>query len=178
MSQKSLDSVLDLLKDLTSPELEIVRKHAIAYAGIGPKRRISINEVRQDWILDGILYELQRRGLGDTISGEFFIRNKQSFAGYAEKSERIRRLLEKNVPAEYGFPAHFLKTTDKLALGQICAHLLAREVDEFAPISLDTLLRNVGLIPEAFDSAYPGYISNNMLPMLIKALHERRVGPE
>jgi hypothetical protein len=168
LSQKSLDSVLDLLKDLTSPELEIVRKHAIAYAGIGPKRRIPINEVREDWILDGILYELQRRGLGDTIPGEFFIRNKQSFAGYAERSERVRKM----------FDGYFSTTYDRLAFGRMLAHSLAKKVDEFAPISLDTLLRNVGLIPEAFDSAYPGYISNNMLPMLIKALHERRVGPE
>lgn len=173
MTQKVLDQVLDLIKDLTSPELEIVRKHCAAYAGIGPKKRIPISEVREDWILDGILHELRRRGLGETIPGEFYIRNKQSFAGYAERAERIRTLFETS-NRMYWLTS---TTATKISFGRMCAQLLAKKVDEFAPISLDTMLRNVGLIPEAFENAYPGYISSELLPMLIKALHERRIGP-
>lgn len=166
MSKKSLDEILKLLPELSKVELSTVRNHCSGLISIG-KEKPSISEIRQDWLLEGILQELRSRGLGETIPSEFFIRNKSSFGNYAERSEKIRKLVGNAIGNS---------SVDLLALGRVLGRLLAQRVNSFAPISLETLLRNVGMIPEAIDAAYPGYLAAGMLPMLVRALHGKGVG--
>lgn len=168
MSKSAFDQILLLLPKLDQAELENLRLRCAALGSIGPKQRTSISEMHQDWLLSGILFELEKRGLASTIPGDFYIRNKQSFGSYSQNADRVRRLFEENSGTR--------SSVDKLALGRLLARTLARRVEQFASVSLDTLLRNVGLIPEAFDAAFPDYINAGVLPFLIKAMHGGGIG--
>ncbi len=168
MSKSAFDQISELLENLSKDELEQIRKKCMVLGSIGPKQRTSISEMHQDWLLSGVLYELEKRGLGNTIPSNFSIRSKQSFSSYQERAERVRNLFEEK--------AGIKGSVDKLAFGRVLARLLAKKIDQFAPVSLDTLLRNVGLMPEAFEDAFPGYITAGMLPFMVKAMHNEGTG--
>lgn len=156
------DQIIKLLSECSKGELEQIRKRCGALASIGPKHRVETQNVKDDWLLSGILEELKNRGLGSSLPSDFQIRNRQSFASYYKRSEKVREVFEEKVQ---------LRNGDKLALGRICARCLARKVDEFAPISLDSMLRNINLVLEGFENSFPGYISSGVMPDFIEALH-------
>lgn len=160
-----VEEILSGLKDLSKLELEKVRKECLALGSIGSKRRVSYEEAHQDWLLDGIKYELKCRGLERIVPGDFFIRNKSAFGNYYEVGARVRATFSENLPQA--------GKADFLLLGRILANMLARRVDKFAPVSLDTLLHNAGLAIECFDDAFPGYVSGGLLPFLIQTFREK-----
>lgn len=162
---KEYNLVIELLNKLSSEEREQVRKRIIAYPDYSSKKKnVNLQEVNDDYILSGILYELEVRGMKDIIPSNFYIKNKTSFNSYWEGSNSCRKFLEKGLGN--------MITVERLILGRICARSLALQVINFAPISLDSMLNNVRKIPEALDKSFPGYIQAGLLQFLLRARFE------
>jgi hypothetical protein len=155
--------IINLLDKLSNQELEQLRKRCSALSGLSAKRKnVDLREMNEDWILSGILHELEIRGMKEMIPSNFYIRNKSSFNSYWEGSLSCRQLFEKHIDAR--------NTAKRIALGRICAKVLARKVEEFAPIVLDSMLNNVRMIPEAFDKSFPGYLQAGFIRFMIDNL--------
>lgn len=161
-----LTKIIEMMGELTQDELEQVRKMAVAMAGVGPKKRIPIAEMREDYILDGIMFEIESRGMGGSIPGEFRLRTKSSFNSFVEGSERVRRIFELQAPK--------ITTAEKIALGRLMARSLSQKVAEFAPITFEIMLRNVRLIPEAFENSFPGYLESGLLTVLVDSMQFKK----
>jgi hypothetical protein len=118
----------------------------------------------EDWILEGIKTEIERRGLMDK-GMQFRIKNNTSFQGFQTKSQAVRELLAKAAPD--------LTVIERRYLGEVAAKELARYIEGWnsedyqVVISLHTLLRYVDRIPEAIEHSFPGYIASQMLGIII-----------
>ena len=155
--------VIELLSKLSSEELEKVRLHIIArpdYIGRSKRKNVNLQEVNDDYLLSGILHEMEVRGMQDLIPSNFYIKNKSSFNSYWEGSKSVREHLELKLIN--------MNTSERLILGRICSRSLAKEVIQFAPIGLDSMLNNVRKIPEALDKSFPGYIEAGLIGFLLQ----------
>ena len=114
----------------------------------------------EDWLLHGINAELRRRGLDNRDS--FRVKKDSSFASFNTQSEQARELLLLAAPG--------LTAIQRRALGEIAAKALADWLSTWQNYSInrETLMRNVGKIPEAIDRAYPTYIETGLLGLIIK----------
>lgn len=166
--------IISTLPRLSAEQLEEVRKRISALQALSGKTAGKIEAApiqaadEFDYLLEGVLEEIRARGLGPTIPGGFRIRKLKSFANYSEKSGRIKELLAKNLGPG-------IKRAEYRALGLILARSLARSLEVWTEISLDTMLRNIDKIPDALDQAFPGYLNSGLLHMLLKT--QRKVDP-
>ena len=168
--KSAAQQVFELLPQLSALEIQEVKKRILALGGISPvsanegKQKITIDVPTDDWLLEGILEELRRRRLGSTIPPQFRIKNLRSFSSYSPKAERVKTFISENYPK--------LSVLEKKALGLILGRCLARSLESWADISLDTMLRNVDKVPEALDKSFPGYLRGGLLPVLLKSQRE------
>lgn len=110
-----------------------------------------------DYLLDGIAYELSRRGIAP-MSGKS-IPTRVLPADYPNQSAETREYLEHLLPA--------LKPADRVALGRIAAYTLAEWlIKVHIPVALRTMTSNVRKMPAALDDAFPGYLSAGLLSMV------------
>ena len=153
-SRDALAQVLELLPQLTDHGLQTVKQHIGALSQFVPKA------THDDWLLDGIMHETANRGLSETIPRYFKIKNDSSYAGYAQKAERIRATFETVLPG--------MSELELQALGRLAARVLAKHVSAYRGLSFGTLLASVHHIPEAIDAAFPGYLANGMMKFVIR----------
>lgn len=109
-----------------------------------------------DWLLDGILVELRLLGI-PTPSHDKIVRLHQ-FKSFSEKSLQLRTALENQG----------IKTrVEKRQLAKICVMCLIEYLKSFTDVSLPNMLTYIDYIPQALERAFPGYLSNRMLPFVI-----------
>lgn len=115
-----------------------------------------------DWLLDGILTELRSNGL--YVPAFSKIKALSIYSTYAEKSEHLREVLEKQ-----GISTKL----EKRQLAIICSKVLIEYLRSFTDVSLHTMLMYVDRIPEALERAFPGYVQSRMLMFLLnkKTVH-------
>lgn len=115
-----------------------------------------------DWLLDGILSEL--RGNGIYVPAFSKIKSLPIYSSYAEKSEQLRTVLEKQGVAT---------KIEKRQLAIICSKCLIEYLKSFTDVSLHTMLLHIDYIPQALERAFPGYLSSRMLTFLLnkKTVH-------
>lgn len=154
-----LDQVLDLLPQLSEAGLQEVNKHIKALAQF---HKTDLLDAQDDYLLQGVFYEIEWLGLAETIPQFFRIRNKASFNFYGEKSARLRAMLERHVPD--------LTLTEKVALGRLCIRCLREHVEKWRAIEFSSLLANIEHLPAALDNAFPGYIRNGALRVIVRSL--------
>jgi hypothetical protein len=159
----SFEDIRRELPSLPSDQLIKLQKDISALLSLSAKPE---HDTRNDWLLDGIIYELENRGLKKTIPPEFKIKSVRSFQNFPEKSLRMQEFLKDAMPV--------MSRAERIAVGRLCAKALSMYIEKFAPINLHTMLNLVDRIPAALEEQFPGYIQTGMLRFILKGT--RRAG--
>jgi hypothetical protein len=154
-----LKGVLDILPHLSRKELELVRQRAAFLLQAKTSRgRESVEE--QDWLLEGVLHELRKRGLEKQIPHNFRVKSSKSFAAYQTQAERVKGVIAEAIGGA--------TPVELKQVGIIAAQCLADYIT-WNEISLETMLHNIGKTPKALERAFPGYIASGLLYLILKA---------
>ena len=151
----NLETVLMIIPTLKPDEqLEVKKRVDFLLSSIltHPSR-----PVQDDWLTEGIVTELIRRG--SLHKGMDW--KKVAPKGYNKSVENVREFLSRAVRKP-------LNTAEKYALGRLVARALSDYLANTPGFGLKVVLQNVNKVPEALDASYPGYAASGMLGMLIK----------
>ena len=142
---------------LSRKQLDDVRKRCALLMQNQSTRSDSVEE--QDWLLEGVLHECQRRGI--YVGRTFHVKRSGSFASFATKSTEVRELLTECAPG--------LTPVQRVALGQVCARELAEYVTgRIGPPSFKALMDRVDWIPSALEASFPGYMASKQLGLVVR----------
>lgn len=159
MTSTTFAQVQALLPRLTPDERTKVRLLITKHPGTAAKRSAaSLNEVEADWLLQGILNELKRRGQKPYVKSMAQVRD--ACANYEMSSKDVREHLEGMLPDD-------ISNAELRMLGLIIARALIDRFTE-APIGLTPLLQLAGRAMEAIDNSFPGYLGSGMLYWLVQ----------
>ena len=162
----NFQQVIGLLSSLSRSELDEVRKRAAFFLQHKAVQRAVVEQ--EDWLLEGVLTELERRGRYSN-RGQFKLKNTGTFAGVSTKLAEVRRLLEKAAPN--------ISPSQKKYLGEVVAEELANYLSTpylvdgkivVRELSINSMLSNIHLAPEAIDRAFPGYMAAGMLGLVVR----------
>lgn len=150
-----LTAVLRALPKLQPHELRQIQLKAgasLALSGVTAKQIIQDDPIG-DYLLDGVIAELRRRGLLGQSGGLF---KRLMPPAYQEASAGVRKHLNERVGQ--------LKAGELAALGQLSARALADYLERGrVPVSPATLMNNISKVPVAIDASFPGYLEAGVL---------------
>jgi len=152
-----LTPILRQLRSLPPEELSVVRAKMGAWNKLGGNSEVTERAIMptsdDDYLLEGIHFELRRRGL---LGAEFRIPHRLYPTGYVQRSAEVRRLLESKLPR--------LKPVERTALGRLAARALADYLTNIhVTITPRVIMSHVGNTPIALDEAYPDYLAAGLL---------------
>lgn len=150
----ALNSILEKLPRLNAVELQTLKVRvgaelSLSGSSVGPTGSTAVSE---DYVLDGLNYELKRRGL----LAYSHMPKRAIPSDFAEKSAAVRKCLSQYMPT--------LKTVERAALGQLAARALADYLEaKRSAVTPFAMFNQVDRIPLALDMSYPGYLQAGML---------------
>lgn len=158
MAATPLATVLCALPSLPSEELHKVStkvKALLALRGgrTGKEDEINLTSSPFDYILEGIKFELRKRGL---IKTNGFIPKQYWPKNYEQSVKELQSLLEGQFPYP---PEQAILNL----LGRLCAEALAVYLEPVIPISSSALMSNIHKVPTALDQMLPGYLQAGLL---------------
>lgn len=159
----TLSDLLGRLTQLKPADLTTFLKRAQGLAQAVGLGGASVSVVlADDWLLDGLYRELDRRGLKGTMPALSQLPKLKMWKHYAETATPLRTWLE----AQFVPP---LSRTELLALGQLVAEAyvdrIKRRHKSTAP---HMLLSCIADLPDAIDAAFPGYIEAGLFPVVLR----------
>jgi hypothetical protein len=125
------------------------------------KAAVSVNEVQSDWLLQGTLAELKRRGHKHYV--ESYAQIRSLCTNYELTSQEIREQLEQQVRKRIEAPTR----SQLLTLGTVSARALADYIHAWSPVGLKPMLQFTGRTLEALDNSFPEYLQSGMIGCLI-----------
>lgn len=156
---------LGLLPKMTQEERKNLRVALGQLRGTVVSPSASDKISADDWLFDGIVKELARRGLVYRLRDAAGIRRMAP--NYEEDSMLVRGALEKSL--KHGMPD--FRPAHLTALGKASARCLANYIVSWKSqpqLGLKLMLVNAGRILEAVDNAFPSYISSGMVSVLVQ----------
>lgn len=129
------------------------------------KTAVSVNEFRNDWLLQGILDELRRRGHRHKIQNYAEVRKLCDT--FEMDSTAVRRELEHQLARHVSDP----RFDQLLTLGFVSAQALARYIaswDKGPPVALKPMLQLVNRTLEAIERSFPNYLASGMIYVLVQ----------
>ena len=156
MPPAELAQVERLILSLSPDELARVRGKLAFLATTGTpadKPTTGRSQPNGDWLLESLLYELQRRGLITAGRRPPVARISSS---YADAAAGVREELEEHLPN--------LKPVERVSLGRLVAGSLVEYLIKIGvPVTLRTVFNNVDKSLVALDDAFPGYLAAGLL---------------
>jgi uracil-DNA glycosylase len=122
----------------------------------------SVNALQSDWLLQGILAELTRRGHKHHVTSLAQIRSLAP--DYELSSQEVRAHLERVLRRHIENPTR----AELATLGVATARALMDYFGTKMPIGLKPLLQVVGRSAEALESSFPDYLRSGMIYCLIQ----------
>jgi hypothetical protein len=153
MAVQDLSTVLEVLPRLNYDELKQLKlkvgaKLSLSVGGSSPP-----TQTQSDYVKDGIITELRRRGLLGTAKG---LSPRQLPNDFDAASAEIQEFLAGHVGV--------LSAVRYAALGQLAARALASFLEnQGKQVTAWLLTTSVSKIPQALDAAYPGYLEAGLL---------------
>jgi hypothetical protein len=153
-----LQEVLRRLPGLSRDELKQVELR-LQVLGQFHKHDAATNQnPTEDWLLDGIFVELERRGICGRAPDS---RVRDLAPGYYAESKSVRAELLRSFG---GSPTSRIKR----AYGAACARALIEYLSAGpGPLNLSRLLMNIGKVPEALDASFPDYRASGLLHLIV-----------
>lgn len=148
------NAVLRTLPSLEPAQLQQLRGKIGALLGLSGVKELPPDvPVVSDYLLNGVVYELRRRGLLGSSSG---LPHRLRTSEYSRLSADVQKHLDQNVGP--------LTVVEATALGQLAVRALASYLERGnIPISPSTLINNISKVPIALDASYPGYLEAGLL---------------
>lgn len=147
-----------------SPEQIKTLTDRLRLLGSGPLATV-VSLSPESWILNGIRVALDKRGLGKTLPKGPYVRKLKAYKqGFEKKAAIVEQTLEEAIPD--------MTKLEKKMLGVMGANLLAANIETWAVVSADLMLRRVDRIPECLELAFPGYIASGLLRMILRDRRE------
>lgn len=157
MASKALKEVIERLPKLSQKDLGEVRKRLEFFVQSSPEET-----PLKDWLFNGIMSELRRRGLESRSARPPVSEIKRAAPSYQMDAERVRTALLAGLSFKPSPP-------ELNILGVLSARALLEDLDGGpAPVCLQTMLQNVSKIPGAVDRCYPGYLASKLLGILVR----------
>lgn len=161
MSLQDLNTVLSILPRLAVSELLKVKDKTNASLSLSPPTTTP-NKLREmpvvDYVLEGITFELRRRGL---LGRDARVPYNAIPRSYNMASQDIRWWVQDNLG--------LLSAAEYVAVGQLLARCLAVYFEkQNQTISASLLCQNVSKIPQALEDSYPGYLKAGLLSFAYK----------
>lgn len=133
----------------------------LAFGTAGDNPVESVNNY--DWLISGIMRELQSRGLNGTIPIAAIINMREYKTKFLPCAASMDTWLRKQVTVG----------TDRaslLALSRLAAECLAERIGGkfHAPVCLSTMLTFYVQVPDAIEENFPSYCQHGWIPMLLK----------
>lgn len=151
------------LLNCTPEERQKLKLLITRHPGTAAKRAaVSVNEVQSDWLLQGILAELKRRGHRHHI--ESYAQVRSLCNDFEMNSIDVRRELEHQLTRKLPEP----RRDQLLTLGTAAARSLASYIEAWRPIALKPMLQYAGRTMEALENSFPGYLGSGMIYCLIQ----------
>jgi uracil-DNA glycosylase len=122
----------------------------------------SVNGLQADWLLQGILAELGRRGHKHHVASLAQVRGLAP--DYELSSQEVRAHLESLVKKHIENPTR----AELMTLGVAVACALMDYFASKMPVGLKPMLNVVGRTTEALESSFPGYLQSGMIYCLIE----------
>lgn len=160
-STLGLQPILEALPKLKPGELLQVEQRVIALKQFLPAPKMRDHNPT-DWLLDGIIMELEARGLGASIPPKGAFPRLKPWKDYL----RVRPDLQHWANQRAGVT---FTRTEWAVFGTLAARILANHLASFTEVNIRTMLVHVDELPEAFQKAFPGYAESRFLGMLIRA---------
>lgn len=124
--------------------------------------RTGANNLESDWLFQGVVRELKRRGLPAFVGSPAMLRSIAP--NFELSSQEVRTYFEQKLSGDPKPPTR----TELLALGAILGRSLAVHIEPRMPVTLRTMLVNVGNSVEALENSFPGYLAAGMLDKLVR----------
>lgn len=153
----NLEDIIEALPKLNPAELEQVRLRIQALSALD-----GVQPGQDDWLLKGIIRQMDDAALADTVPRNFKINNRRQHHGYADKAEKVRSTFQAAVPD--------LTRTEMSALGYLLARCLSQYISEFREPSFQAMLHHVDMVPAAFSKAFPDYLGNRTVAVVLRGL--------
>lgn len=119
---------------------------------------VSASPAEYDWLMEGFMSELRRRGLW---SGALAPRKSVIPGSYAKASAEVRAYLLQNLKTVK------LRPMELSALGTLAGSALVDYLTKArVPIGVKTLLLNADKVPAALENAFPGYWAAGLLAFI------------
>lgn len=156
-----LDEVLKRLPKLAAADLDKVALRITFLRGGTPAKN-SASEY--DWLMEGFLVELRKRGLWTGNSAPKKLISYQ----YLEKAAEVRAFLLQ------GLGRGKLSAPEQLLVGALAGAVLIEYLSKAkVNVTLKVLLLNVDKVPTALEAAFPGYWSAKLLAFCLTSKKER-----
>jgi hypothetical protein len=161
VASSPLDQIRSLLPKLNGVERKKIAMLVAKYPGGATNGSVRSDNPELDWLLQGFISELKRRGHPVHLGSMTAVR--QLAPNYEVASHEIRGYLERQLDRSDGRPA---SRTELVVLGGILGRSLAVHIEPRMPVALRPMLLNVDSTLEALENSFPGYLAAGMIPML------------
>jgi hypothetical protein len=154
---------LHLLPSLTADERKNLRVALGQFNG-SAKSVVATSSV-DDWLFEGVLKELSRRGLVYRVKDAADV--QRIAPNYEDDAAFVRSTLEKSL--KQGMPD--FRRIHLSALGCASARCLANYITSWrlqSPLGLKFMLTNTSKTFEAIDKSFPGYLQSGMVSVLVQ----------
>lgn len=167
MSATELAAVLRMIPNLTSVEkAQALARLKATSLGVDGGRALAEVPDAADWLLEGMYFELRRRGLLGAQERVPARQVQRLAPDWNSAAGAVRKLLAERL--RYFGAAHSPRYAIMLSLGNVAARALADYLEAGqVPIGLKVLLTNVGKVPQAIDRSFPSYLESGMLHCLV-----------
>ena len=163
----NLQEILRRLPQLTRVELETLQLRLKAALSLtAASGSAAPDSPVEDWLLEGLYFELRRRGLLILNSRLPPAKLREIAPNFAAESAHVRKQIEGPLKRFRG-P---LSPREGLSLGALAARALAEYISPPTPLSPRTMLLNVSKVPEAIDHSYPDYLQSGLFNHLLTAM--------
>jgi uracil-DNA glycosylase len=159
----AFEQIRAMLPKLDPEERRKLKMLITKHPGAEVKRTApSLNGLQADWLLQGILVELGRRGHKHHVASLAQVRGLAP--DYELTSQEVREHLERLVKKHIENPTR----AELMALGVVAATALIDYFGPRMPIGLKPVLNVVGRTTEAIENSFPDYLRSGMIYCLIK----------
>jgi hypothetical protein len=152
----------EMLTSLPRATLDQIMIRARALMTFGnPADASTEDESNYDWLISGIMRELQSRGL----NGQMPLKVVKDMPRYQKKFLPAAPSMDKWLRQQVSCDAD---RATLLALSRLAAECLAARITKFnAPVCISTMLSFYSQVPDAIEESFPGYCDNGWIPLLL-----------
>lgn len=160
MTRLTSQEIISALPKLPPQDIEKIKSAAL-FVSNGH----SVLKDDTHWLFDCLMAELTSFGVQRSISFEQFKKGR-SYSSWKNGCQEVERFFKKAFPE--------LKQNRRIMLCRFLIETLIKNLcDQNVPITINTVAKNFGRLPEMWENAFPDYLASGLQGMIINKLSSR-----